>query len=223
LGPQTWGVMKPLLAPAASPSPAPGIITGPSVPDVSDIAAYNQWHAQKIVDCMDTGTIGENFNSRSQLQSLSRSEQVLNVNPRNKIVRILPVMYHIARMAQENNYNDIIFGSFIRKPDSNGSCTGHCAGISIDINYKKGNFETNGSIEMVTTILKYLTYMPPVYKKKFGFGMPLQGGFFGHKQYNKYKRQPESNLLTRDLQVLVPELGIVFPDNDNHLHIQVVF
>ena len=131
-------------------------------------------------------------------------------------------MEHISRKASENNYTDIIFGSFIRKPDSNGKCTSHCIGISIDINYKKGNFETNGSIEMVTTILRYLTSLPSAYKKGLGFGMPLQGGFYGKKSYPKFKYQPPSNLITPDLQVLVSQLGIAFPDNDNHLHIQIV-
>jgi hypothetical protein len=220
LGPHTWTVMKSLIVPSNIPS-APVIITGSSTPDVSNIAAFNTWHAQKILDNMNTGTIGENFGSKAQLEALARGELVMNVDPQRRIVQILPVMQHISNLAQENNYNDIIFGSFIRKPDNNGSCSGHCAGTCIDINYKKGNFETNGSVEMVSTILRYLTTLPSIYKKRLGFGMPLQGQFFGRNPYAKFKYQPASNLINSDLQVLVPKIGFAFPDNDNHLHIQV--
>ncbi len=222
IGPNTWSKMKVMLisgTPTQPVQPAP-LPTGITPPPVQNIFDFNRWHAKRIVDTMNAGIIGTNFNSKDQLEKIVRGEQVLNVNPQTKIIQILPIMYHIAEQARLENYREIIFGSFIRPP-SGGKCTGHCVGKCIDINHTKRSFETSDSIQMVTRILKYLLSLPVKYKSSIGFGMPLQGNFFGHKSLTKFKGTDPSNLIDSGLQSLVRQLGYIFPDNDNHIHIQV--
>jgi hypothetical protein len=74
---------------------------------------------------------------------------------------------------------------------------------------------------MVANILRYLLSLPSQYKKNLGFGLPLQGQFFGRTGLKKFSAVSPSLLKDPELRVLIPQLGIVFPDNDNHLHIQV--
>jgi peptidoglycan hydrolase-like protein with peptidoglycan-binding domain len=222
IGPKTWKRMMPLLNKGAVTVIAPVTVpTSSTPPPVQQILAFNQWHAQKVLDAMNNGVMGTNFNSKDQLEKIVRGEQVLQVNPNTMIIQVLPLLSHIATEATGNNYRNIIIGSFIRKPNSNGSCTGHCAGRCIDINYSGGNFESAGSAQMVIHILNYLVSLPVEYKKKLGFGMPLQGEFFGHRDLVKYKSSDPSNIRNTVIRQLVTSLGIVFPDNDNHLHIQV--
>ena len=216
LGPATWKVMRPLVVPKV-----PTISLPSDVPPIENIADFNRWHAQKIIDNMNAGILGSNFHSKDQLQSIVNGEKVISLDPQSKIVQILPVMYHISEQAKANNDNEIAFGSFIRQPDSYTSCTGHCAGNCIDINHIRSNFESHDSTLMVLRILNYLTTLPSVYKHNLGFGMPLQGEFYGHSSYRKFHSVPASKLINPQLQQIVPTLGIVFPDNDNHLHIQV--
>lgn len=194
-------------------------------PSVEHVFDFNRWYGQKILDTINTGIISVNthlkFNPKTQLEKIVRGEQVIHVNPLSGIVEVLPVIHHICEQARMNNYGDIVIGSFIREPKSDGSCTGHCAGRCIDINFKGGSFESAGSVKMVIYILNYLTGLPTQYKKNFGFGLPLQGDFFGHKGLVKFKRADIKELVDPQLRQLIPQLGIVFPDNDNHLHIQV--
>lgn len=222
IGPQSWSVMQPLLKkPSYIPYPTiptPGGVS--ATPPVTDVFAFNSWHASKIVDAMSSGLLGTNFDSKTQLANLANGQQVKNVNPKTSIVASLPIIYHIMQNAKAENFTDIIIGSYIRD-SSNGSCTGHCAGRCIDINYRGGNFETSGSVKMVANILRYLLSLPSQYKKNLGFGMPLQGQFFGRTGLKKFSSVSPSLLKDPDLRILVPQLGIVFPDNDNHLHIQV--
>ncbi|WP_373523005.1 hypothetical protein [Aquiflexum sp.] len=124
-------------------------------------------------------------------------------------------------MAKKNRYGNIIIGSFVRKIGTNGKCTGHCAGKSIDINYKNGGFNTTGSLEMVINIFDYLMSLPLQYRKRMFFGLPFQGGFFKNRALPKFKSAPVSYLQDPRLREMIPHLGGVFPDNDNHLHIQV--
>jgi hypothetical protein len=223
IGPQTWGVMGPLLEKKSYVTfpVSPTIGGGTSVaPPTSDIFGFNNWHASKIVEAMSSGLLGTAFDSKGQLISIANGQQVKNVNPKTKIVASLPIIHHIMENARIENFSDIIIGSFIRDA-SNGSCTGHCAGRCIDINYKSGNFETSGAVKMVTNILRYLLSLPSQYKKSLGFGLPLQGQFFGKTNLKKFSSVSPSLLKDPDLRTLIPQLGIVFPDNDNHLHIQV--
>ncbi|RYE85486.1 MAG: hypothetical protein EOO65_00290 [Methanosarcinales archaeon] len=74
---------------------------------------------------------------------------------------------------------------------------------------------------MVVNILTYLKTLPATYKKGLGFGLPLQGSFFGSKNLPLFSSVPPSNLVDPRLAPLVSSLGIVFPDNPNHLHIQL--
>jgi hypothetical protein len=212
LGPQTWGVMEPKLKKGSYvPYPTIPVTGGGTPPPISDIAAFNAWHARQIVDAMDSGLFGTNFDSKTQLTNLANGVQVKNVNPKTRIVQVLPIIYHIMQNAKAENFRDIIIGSFIRD-QSGKSCTGHCEGRCIDINYKGGSFETSGSVTMVKNILRYLLTVPAPYKKSTGFGMPMQGQFFG---------SDGQTLKDADLRTLVPQLGYVFLDNPNHLHIQV--
>jgi hypothetical protein len=222
IGPQTWSVMQPLLGKGSYipvPTP-PGDGGSPTAPPISDIFSFNSWHASKITEAMDNGILGTLFDSKGQLANIVKGQTVKNVNPQTQIVASLPIIYHILQNAKAENFKDIIIGSFIRDA-SGGKCTGHCAGRCIDINYKGGNFETAGSVKMVANILRYLLSLPSQYKKNLGFGLPLQGQFFGRTGLKKFSSVSPSLLINPDLRVLVPQLGIVFPDNDNHLHIQV--
>jgi len=222
LGPQSWGVMEPLLKkPSYVPYPTVPVIGGGSAaPPLSDIQGFNTWHANQIVDAMNSGLFGTNFDSKAQLTNLANGVQVKYVNPKTRIVMALPIIYHIMQNAKAESFRDIIIGSFIRDP-SGSSCTGHCEGRCIDINYKGGTFETSGSVRMVANILRYLLTLPAQYKKSTGFGMPLQGQFFGATGLTKFKSVSPSLLKDAELRTLVPKLGYVFPDNNNHLHIQV--
>lgn len=207
-----------------TPGKAPSYVTPPATtvpPPVQNIFDFNKWHAAKILEAMNAGIVGSNFDAKGQLEKIANGATVLNVNPQTKIIQVLPVMYHITTQARINNYKDIIIGSFIRPPDSSGKCTGHCEGRCIDINYRGGSFETAGAVQMVNTILGYLLSLPSAYKKNLGFGLPLQDGFFGHSSLPKFSSVPSSYLHNADMKKLLPQLGYVFPDNDNHLHIQV--
>lgn len=221
IGPMTWKAMQSFINTNNGYQPVIKVPTGDTAPSTQNIFEFNRWYAQKILDTMTNGILGHNFKSKDQLEKIAGGEQVLFINPRTRLIKILPVIYHIGKLAQSENYKEIIIGSFIRGANSEGKCTGHCAGRCIDINYRNGSFETAGSVQMVKNILSYLISLPARYKKSFGFGMPLQGSFFGDKSLPKFKSASASNLVNADLQQLVPQLGIVFPDNNNHLHIQV--
>ena len=221
LGPNTWtqmqghinvGQVSPVLDTART------TIFSPSTQNVKE---FNAWHAQKIIDNMTNGYVGQAFDSKGQLETIARGEQVLKVNPDMKIIQILPALYHISEQARLNDYREIMFGSFIRDARSDGSCTGHCEGRCIDINHRGGSFESPGSLQMVSNILTYLLSLPAQYKKNLGFGMPLQGEFFGHANLQKFKSVSVSLLKHPMLVQLVSQLGYVFPDNNNHLHIQI--
>lgn len=222
IGPNTWARMKPLLPTQPGSPPSAASPTG-GIPPEADALKFNQWHAQKIIDLINAGVLTTNarlkFDPKTQLEQIVLGDRVLDIQPQNKIIRILPLMYHIGEQARINNYKGIMIGSFIREA-SNGKCTGHCAGRSIDINFSGGSFSTPGSVQMVIRILHYLQTLPAQYRKNLGFGLPMQGDFFGNKQLTKFTKTSPANLVDRQLQQLIPALGIVFPDNDNHLHIQ---
>ena len=220
IGPHTWSRMKPLLSTVPQPQPVPTVPGSSTPPSTRNIFDFNKWHAQKILEKMNAGIFGSNFSSKTQLEKIVRGEQVLRINPTGQLIKILPVIHHIGEQAAQENYSEIVIGSFIRDA-SNGKCTGHCAGRCIDINYKGGGFGTQGATQMVIKILGYLISLPFQYKKSLGFGMPFQGSFFGNRNLAKFKSANPSNLLDPELRQLVTQLGIVFPDNDNHLHIQV--
>lgn len=224
LGPHTWGIMQPLLKKkdyiAIPAIPSPGIPTS-APPPVSDILEFNQWHAAQIADAIGHGLFGTAFDSVTQLRNLANGQQVKNMNPKTQVVAILPIIYHIMQNASGEDFRDIIIGSFLRDA-TNGSCTGHCAGRSIDINCKTSNsFESSAAHKMVVNILRYLLTLPMQYRKRLGFGMPFQGQFFPKSSLKKFSSVSPSLLISPELRILVPQLGFVFPDNDNHLHIQV--
>jgi hypothetical protein len=51
--------------------------------------------------------------------------------------------------------------------------------------------------------------------------LPQQGEFFGHKNLVPFKGDRRALLINEDVKQLAYQLGIVFPDNNDHLHIQV--
>jgi hypothetical protein len=219
IGPHTWNRMKSVLSGIYVPSPA--VTTGPDAPSTQDVFQFNQWHAQKILDNMNAGIVGQRFDSKTQFEKIVRGETVIEVNPTVKLIQMLPLIYHITEQAKAENYDQILIGSFIRQRDG-ASCSGHCSGICCDFNIRTGDFESEESVQMVIKILRYLTTLPTPYKKRIGFGMPYQGSFFGHhSSLPKFKGNHPEALGNAELQQLVPQLGIVFPDNNNHLHIQV--
>jgi phosphatidylserine/phosphatidylglycerophosphate/cardiolipin synthase-like enzyme len=225
IGPNTWAMMKPMLNVIAQPQPDAGIPDSQAAPSVQNIFDFNQWHAQKILDAINERVVEVNprlsLKPKEQLENIVQGKQVIKVNPYSKIIQVLPLIYHICEQARLNNYNEIVIGSLIRGPKDDGSCEGHCAGCSIDINHTGRSFATRGSLQMVKNILTYLNTLPGQYKKDLRFGLPLQGDFFGNKNLPKFKRTSSSNLIDPELRQLIPPLGIVFPDNDNHLHIQL--
>ena len=225
IGPHSWGILKSKFVSIAPQQPSQALPSGSTPPPLHNVFNFNRWHAQKILDSINVGNIGVNahlkFNPQTQLEKIIRGEKVLHVNPKSSIIQSLPIIYHIAEQAKVNNYKEIMIGSFIREAADDGTCTGHCAGRCIDINFKGGNFETSSSVQMVTNIFNYLLSLPVQYNKKLGFGLPLQGDFFGHKKLKKFHAVSASLLKNVALGQLVSQLGIVFPDNDNHLHIQV--
>ncbi|MGA9293548.1 MAG: hypothetical protein WBV81_13175 [Ignavibacteriaceae bacterium] len=223
IGLRTWNIMKPIINSDADKI-KPYISDNSVVPSKDNIPEFNQWYAQKILEAVNSGIAGFNSHLKippgNQIETIAKGDTVLNVDPDKNIIQILPVIYHILEKAREKNYKDILIGSFIREADQPG-CTGHCDGRCIDLNFRGGSFEKPDSTRMVIKILEYLTTLPPEFKKNLGFGMPLQGDFFGHHNFKKFKSVDSSNLLNPELRKLIVKLGIVFPDNNDHLHIQV--
>ena len=89
IGPQTWGVMEPLLQKSSYITyPTAPNIGSPTTaaPPLSDIAGFNTWHAAQIVDAMNSGLLGTNFDSKTQLSNLANGVQVKYVNPKTKIL-----------------------------------------------------------------------------------------------------------------------------------------
>jgi hypothetical protein len=219
LGPVSWRILSTKLH-----AGSPAVISVPSqasFPDVTNIAGFNQWYATRILERMNQGFLGTRFNSKSQLEEIAALKQVLRINPVNQIIQILPVIYHIGEIAAANNYREIVIGSFIRSAAADGSCTGHCAGRCIDINHSNRDFSDPAATQMVIQILNGLNSLPTRFKKSIGFGLPFQGAFFSNHSLPKFKSASPSELRDANLAGLVRQLGIVFPDNDNHLHIQV--
>lgn len=219
LGPKTWARMKQLLENTNSIQVSPSLPSG-TPPAIENTFEFNRWHAEKILENMNAGFVGQSFQSKEQLEKISRGETVNLLNPNNHIIQALPIIHHIAESAKKEDYKEIIIGSFIRGADKKGACTGHCAGRCIDLNISSRSFESIAALQMVVRILGYLTNLPDKYKKSMGFGMPLQGQFFGHQDLTKYKGVSTTLLKNEELRKLVNQLGYVFPDNDNHLHIQ---
>lgn len=218
LGPNTWKKMKQVLSISTNTPPSTG-------PVGKNIFVDNKFYAQGILDTINAGFIGINsgvaFNPKMQLQSIVNGLPVNRLNPHTTTIQILPILYHICQEAMKSNYKGILIGSFMRAADKNGKCGGHCAGRCIDINFSGGSFSNAGATQMVVNILNYMKTINPYYAKNFGFGLPFQGSFFKNVGQPKFKATSPNNIIDNQLKLILPTLGIVFPDNDNHLHIQV--
>lgn len=222
LGPKTWEIMRihiggsqdPVVSPANNP------------PQPVSILEFNKWYAEQILLGIQQGFIGVNsrYDPRPQLQAIAEGRKVILLDPKAKVVKILPIIHQIGVFAAQNKVSDILLGSFIRGANSDGVCSGHCAGISIDMNYTGGSFSNSGATRMVIEILKALESLEARYKKGLGFGLPFQGDFFVNKSLPKFKGTSTAHIGNVELRGLVQNLiqheGAVFPDNDNHLHIQ---
>jgi hypothetical protein len=221
IGPSTWRKMQPYLGKAPGSEPPSSLPSLDNPPPTKQVYAFNSWFAVRILQSMKNGVAGSNFNSKLLLEKIGKGEQVKMVDPHNDIIQALPIIHHICECAGKENYREIVIGSFIRDPQPNGSCTGHCKGRCIDINHRFKDFGSEDALVMVKKILGYLQSLPEQYRKNFGFGLPLQGRFFGAASLPKFKKINPEYLIDVELGSLVKGLGIVFPDNPNHLHIQV--
>lgn len=219
LGPNTWVKMKTFLGLQSNPI-SQSLSIGPIG---KNIFIDNKFYAQGILDTINAGYISINtiFNAKKQLENIVNGYPVLKINPQTSTIQILPIIYHICQSAMKNNFKEIVIGSFIRNPKDDGSCTGHCIGKCIDLNFKGGSFNNSQATQMVNVILQYISNIPPYYKKGLGFGLPFQGSFFTNTKLKKFKSTDPNNLSDNNLKAMIPKLGIVFPDNDNHLHVQV--
>ncbi len=223
LGPDTWRRMEPLL-PASQPTvPIPTSPAPISTPPVEgNVFEFNRWHAQQILACIDGGFVSvvAKFGARQQLESIVRGDQVIEVDPGTSLIRILPLMSHICQAARQAGGSNILIGSFIRKRTEGKACTGHCAGRCIDINVKGGDFGLPVATAMVVQILTSLVHHDARYKKGLGFGLPIQGDFFTDRSLKLFSSVSPSHIRNTEVRDLISKLGIVFPDNPNHLHIQ---
>ncbi len=182
---------------------------------------FNKRHAEIVLDAMNSGFVGSAFGSKEQLQSIVNGNKVLEVDPGKQIIQILPLISHISAMAKRMNFNDIIIGSFIRGRNNSGKCVGHCEGRCIDINFKGGSFDLPGAVRMVINIFNYLLSLDPGLRSNLGIGLPLQGEFFGRVNIEKFRSVSPDLIKNLELKKIIPQLGFLFPDNDNHLHIQI--
>ena len=59
----------------------------------------------------------------------------------------------------------------------------------------------------------------------FGIGLPYQGNFLEPKTGKKFSTRPKPKIIDEDLKNIILKLekkgSFLFPDNDNHLHIQI--
>ncbi|RZK25093.1 MAG: hypothetical protein EOO63_16505, partial [Hymenobacter sp.] len=76
IGPNTWSVMKPAISAPVAYLPVPSIPAGTLAPPVQQIQAFNQWHAQRILDSVSAGivgiTTGLSTDTKAQLESLAQ-------------------------------------------------------------------------------------------------------------------------------------------------------
>ncbi len=214
LGPNTWAKLKVVLG--INVSPGQPVSKGPVG---KNIFIDNQFYAKGILDTINAGFVkvnnGVSRNPKAQLEAIANGIKVVHLDPRVNTIQILPILYHICQQAMKNNYRDIVIGSFIR--DTGGHAQGRC----IDINFTGNSFTSSGALNMVNTILNYMHNIPSYYKKNFGFGIPFQGNFMKNVGQEKFKSTSVNNVIDNQLRTHISKLGIVFPDNDNHLHIQV--
>lgn len=177
---------------------------------------FNTYYAQRIVDKMESGTIGTAFNSKTQLEEIIAGNTVNDINPTNTYITILPIVDAITEAAANANYDRITIGSFIR------TGTGHGEGRCIDINLKNGTFEDDKAIELVKFVLKVIKDLDDSLKPNIGFGLPYQGDFIKVGTGDKFHTSPKPTIINDDVRQLIEDNGgFIFPDNNNHLHIQI--
>ena len=71
---------------------------GGTAPPITDIFGFNKWHAEQIVDAMNSGILGTYFDSKTQLSNLANGVQVKHVNPKTRIVAALPLFITLCKM-----------------------------------------------------------------------------------------------------------------------------
>ncbi|WP_343748695.1 hypothetical protein [Fluviicola sp.] len=111
----------------------------------------------------------------------------------------------------------------------------HGKGQAIDFNIVSGSFASDTALE---SVVRTLNQLPKLNNVVYGIGLPLQGEFFdstkrsllshGSTKVNGKFNQAEKYLKSQKIKDTLTKLRsngyeiIVFPDNDNHLHIQIV-
>ncbi|HSS21235.1 MAG TPA: hypothetical protein VLL54_14270 [Pyrinomonadaceae bacterium] len=190
----------------------------------------NVFYATRILDRIRRGVVGKSFDSDLTLAKIIRGEKVFALDPKKVFVQIFPILDVITAQAEVDGYEKMVVGSFIREPKPEHT-KGHPEGRCIDINLRlKGNNESTlnfgknnaDALELVTYILNIIKKARPAIKSEIGFGLPWQDGFLEFNTGVKFHTTPKPKFLNTDLEQLVRSISNnVFPDIDNHLHIQV--
>ena len=132
------------------------------------------------------------------------------------LIKILPLIAFLCEKARQNSFSKIKIGSFIRADGHDGRC------IDINLEDDLPSFTSPVAIDLVIFILTHLQDLDKENRKHLGFGMPYQGDFIPRGTGTKYKRIDKSKIINKKIGDLLTNLSaFVFPDNDNHLHIQV--
>lgn len=126
---------------------------------------------------------------------------------------------------KEKEWNRIVVGSFIRQDNPiKGGHHGHCIDINVldtTTNTSNVSFADPIAMDTVIYILKTIQGLPSVYKSEFGFGLPYQGDFVTPGKGVKKEHVDAIHIKNVVLRLLLQEItNNIFPDNDNHLHIQ---
>ncbi|MEO8110131.1 MAG: hypothetical protein ABI594_08870 [Ginsengibacter sp.] len=168
-------------------------------------------------------------------------------DPTTDVIKILPLMDHISTHAQLDKNNNIIFGSFLR-PGHDKICIDinlklykgilskfipdtqiiNMPATHDDPHPKLTVYPKASALLLVITILTYLKDLPIEFRKNLRIGLPFQDPFFppSRRKLELLGKIPAVSLHLEiqndEVKALIEELGtVVFPDNDDHMHIQV--
>lgn len=185
----------------------------------NEVFLYNKSKAKEIFSFVDEGICKfSNATTEIQLLDIIKGENIFDLNPNTYRIEILEVITFILNKAKKNNFKEIAIGSFIRT-----NSDGHKSGRSIDINCSDNNWDTSDvPLNMVVFILNQLLELS---KFTFGIGLPYQGKFIKEKTGQLFKSVPKPEIIDKELNKVIERLLIqgstMFPDNNNHLHIQI--
>lgn len=196
---------------------------------------FNSYYARRILDRIVTGAVGFNAKRKpdEQLREIIKGNIVKGLDPRKVFIQIFPLLDSITSQAETDGYDKIVIGSFIR-PVVDENKKGHPEGRCIDINLRLETtpialFTQPEAVDLVKYVLDAILRSDKSIRKGIGFGLPYQGDFIVPKTgvYRKTKGIPEKKisdpeLTDKDIEAQIKKLGgVFFPDNHDHLHIQV--